>query len=260
MNIYVINLDRDQSRLDHMKSRLGDQNIKFIRVPAINKIEAAQLRVLPEDSKMSPIELACTLSHLKALKMFFDSGEDCGLILEDDVHMAGDLGEFLDRMRIDLQEIAIHKLETHNARVTLSRKSAFAVGGRRAYQLHTNHGGAAAYLVNRPTAQYLLKQGESFKHIIDTELFDPVRGSCTDAKIYQWFPAPFVQDFLFKGETIGFQSNLEGDRADERDGLISDHPEGVKGRLKDVLRPFYTGLFSLALIPQGRQRKDVLFG
>ena len=72
---YWINLNRDITRKNYMETIFKEHNIKNIRIPAI-------LGSPTEADK----ELACTQSHIKAIKTFLEtSNDDIGIICEDDL-------------------------------------------------------------------------------------------------------------------------------------------------------------------------------
>lgn len=97
-----------------------------------------------------------------------------------------------------------------------------------------------------------------FRNAVDIELFDPDRRAIHDVDVLQWMPAPCVQDMI-NDLALGFKSNVIGDRADERDGILPpEMPE--ESHLKDMLRPAYTWLYSLALWPTGKWRAHIPFG
>lgn len=76
---YVINLKRRTDRLAHIKAECKKVGLEMVLVEAVDGKE-----VYPElEGKIMQGAYACYESHLKALKLIRDSGEN-GLILEDD--------------------------------------------------------------------------------------------------------------------------------------------------------------------------------
>jgi GR25 family glycosyltransferase involved in LPS biosynthesis len=73
---YWINLDKAITRNNNMKNLFKKYNINNIRIPAI------QGGPLEKDKAV-----ACTSSHVKAIKTFYDTGDDIGIICEDDLTM-----------------------------------------------------------------------------------------------------------------------------------------------------------------------------
>lgn len=94
---FAINLERDKERYKNIVSQLEAHKdiTDFTIIRAIDAIEEAKRMhdiLLNTQDKMRYIhnrpctisEIACFLSHQKALKAFLDTGEESGLIIEDD--------------------------------------------------------------------------------------------------------------------------------------------------------------------------------
>ena len=93
LSIYVVSLEKDV----HRREQLAKQFTQFY--PTMNIIDAVDGRKLSDDiirnltkgyvqkyhKQMSPGELGCTMSHIKALEQFLESDSDVALILEDDI-------------------------------------------------------------------------------------------------------------------------------------------------------------------------------
>lgn len=103
---FVINLDGSEGRMSSIKSSLDMQMIPFSRVSAVDgRGLSPDLFDEYHDSKskkyygraLSGAEVACYLSHIKALKLFLESDADVGIIFEDDVKIDENFKEvFLD--------------------------------------------------------------------------------------------------------------------------------------------------------------------
>ena len=208
---------------------------------------------------MSLAEIGCLLSHIKVWDLFLKDEVEYALILEDDVHFVADFSSFLTEAikHVKSNEIAVHRLETFNARITMERKVVGRSNSRECRRLITNHGGAAAYILNRAAARHLLGARESMQHLPDTEMFDPVRRHVKGLKVYQWLPAPCIQD-MHHSSPIGLTSSLTGSRSDDLNGLTRK-PSGFVGYLKKLGRPAYTFFYDLALWPKGRTRRLARF-
>lgn len=263
--VYLINLDRDVARRAFMERQLAAHGLSAVRVAGVCgaalSLEDAAYHAHPRRAHLSTAEVGCLLSHVRVWRAIAEGSVPHGLVLEDDVHFAPDLRAFLSGLTLDTESLCVHRLETFRARVTLSRRATFRIGHRRAFRLDTNHGGAAAYILNQRTARHLLRFHDELQHLPDVELFDPARRCVTDLTTYQWTPAPCIQDFLFAVTHArqGFGSNLDHDRSDRRAGILH-RPSKWQRQLKALFRPVYTALYSLALLPRGRQRVDVQFG
>jgi GR25 family glycosyltransferase involved in LPS biosynthesis len=97
--LYYINLNRSvdrRLRLEDEFKLAGIPNVQVTRVPAINgaglqslkhgPLEAGdQLKFQNDFSSLLPGEVACTLSHLVAIRQAYQDGHELALICEDDV-------------------------------------------------------------------------------------------------------------------------------------------------------------------------------
>lgn len=265
MDIYVINLDKDVQRLHWMEQQLSAHKLKFLRIAAVNgaQIHAQQDPYWsdPRRSHLGAAETGCLLSHANAWLLIAQADDEHGLVLEDDIHVSDDFAELIRSMSLDPKEFCVHKLETFGANVTLTRQPTYTARSRKAYKLESNHGGAGAYILNRQTASDLLSYIDLFDEAMDIELFDPNRRTIKNLTIYQWVPAPCIQDFLV-GESKckkSFASNIGGDRADVRLYSVK-RSQKYKRVLKSRLRTLYTQLYSFWLLPSGRMRRKIDFG
>ena len=94
--VYWINLDRSTERrkrmLDVFKHSFFD-GLQLHRISALDGKDTTFLSTLKQignvelHGKISPLEYACTLSHIKAMQSFVQSGEEVAIICEDDVSM-----------------------------------------------------------------------------------------------------------------------------------------------------------------------------
>jgi len=259
-SVFVINLDKDIERLAHIDDVLNGKGLAFTRVPAVF---GAQLTDQQKGfyrsggrNALSAGEVGCMLSHIKAWKMAAASKNEFSLILEDDIHFCSGFNDFISDFNrvVDSGEIVIHKIETMLATVTLDRGPKYQSGRFRAYNLISDHGGTAAYIINRPTAKWLLQQKDKLRLPVDLELFDPDRRNIPQVDVYQWISPLCIQDELLDGR---FTSNIV-----ERFECIED-TSTLRGRvvyyLKSLFRPIYVWFYSLLLLPGGRFRKTLIW-
>ncbi len=92
--IYYINLDRSPDRRENMESQLREFNLKATRIKAIdgkNNQGNIQQGIMDgvhyqnDFPKMTFGEIACTLSHLKAINQAYQDKHKYAIIMEDDV-------------------------------------------------------------------------------------------------------------------------------------------------------------------------------
>jgi glycosyl transferase family 25 len=263
LDIYVINLDKDVQRLHWMEQQLTAHKLEYLRIAAVNgaQIRARHDLVDPRRSHLGAAEIGCLLSHANAWRLIAQADDEHGLVLEDDIHVSDDFGDLLRSMSLDPKEFCVHKMETLRANVTLTRQPTYTARNRRPHKLETNHGGSGAYIINKGTASRLLNYIDLLREAIDTELFDPERRNINNLTIYQWVPAPCIQDFLV-GESKcekSFVSNIGVDRSDLRFYSVNDRKK-YEEFFKFWLRPLYTKLYSARLFQSGRMRRRIEFG
>jgi len=99
MNIVVISLEKALHRRERMKSQLSDQNIEAIIMDAIDgeklsDVEKNKKIYLPNGYRfgdtLKPGEIACTMSHINAIKIAQENNWSHLIVLEDDVILAED--------------------------------------------------------------------------------------------------------------------------------------------------------------------------
>ena len=88
--IYYINLDRSPIRKERIEKHLAKYGVKSTRISAIDgkNAQCGEMDGVSyhcEFLLMKQAEIACTLSHLKAIRRAYNDGHEYALILEDDV-------------------------------------------------------------------------------------------------------------------------------------------------------------------------------
>lgn len=162
---WVINLDRAPERLACISARLGELQLPFTRLPAVDaRVLTQQQAALRDEASyrrrhgMAPVagELGCYLSHVAVMQAFLDSPARYALVLEDDVKLHDSLPAVLRGLlqhpgRWDMVKLsAVH-------RGTPQPYLALAPGHWLAVML-SRVTGSSAYLVNRQAAQAYLRQ------------------------------------------------------------------------------------------------------
>ncbi len=106
MKAYVINLDSAPDRWEHMLRAFESTSFSLVRIPAVS---GKELKLpIPEfdeekfrrrHGRLTNIfEVACYLSHIKAMKAFLDSGESHAMICEDDLYPTKDTTRVIGRL------------------------------------------------------------------------------------------------------------------------------------------------------------------
>jgi glycosyl transferase family 25 len=163
LNCYVINLDRATDRWESVIRSPGLKNLNIIRVSAIDgkTLQPPYPNFSPwgyflcRGRRINPNHVACYNSHLKAMNLFLESGEEHGLICEDDI--AG-TPELLDVLKNVLRYSDSWDL----VRLTGFRQKPFVPfadldGGYRLVSDLRCSTSAGCYLLNRKAAQLFLR-------------------------------------------------------------------------------------------------------
>lgn len=105
MKIYIISLERDVEKRSVISKKLDSLNLDYYFVDAIlgkrlskdyiDKLELAG-KVIKRNYKPTPGEVGCTLSHIKAINIMIESGDDWCCILEDDAILDGRFKKFIN--------------------------------------------------------------------------------------------------------------------------------------------------------------------
>ena len=105
--IYYINLNRSHDRRRRMEAMFRQWGLRATRLEAfdgsslVGDLEALGRTVeLPEDHNLSPGELGCTLSHLRAAEAVLEEDVEVALVMEDDIYLT-----YLPLWRTSLTEV-----------------------------------------------------------------------------------------------------------------------------------------------------------
>lgn len=261
MDTYVINLAHDRARMVRIDAALRQLGILYTRVEATlgSELEGPDRRAWQHlfDAGMSNSEVGCCVSHISVWKRFLDSGSPHCLILEDDIHFGRGAREFIDWLTLNWRQPGILRLETFSARVTLELPACESTDGRDICRMLSPHGGAGAYVMSRDAALDLVEAAPRFRHMIDTEMFNPEIRILPQLEIFQCNPALCIQDFLLpESKRIGFDSNIGMIRQEsvERNLMF-----WTKRALKHAFRPLYLAAKNTRLRRQGLVHRDIKF-
>ncbi len=102
--VFLINLDRDKERLEHMDSMLRSLGIPYERFSAIygkeidaySFVDDAKMRRV-EGRQLSPGDIGTALSHRSVYERIVEANLPYALILEDDVTLPGDFRLIVER-------------------------------------------------------------------------------------------------------------------------------------------------------------------
>lgn len=155
--IFYINLTRSNDRREKLEKTLNENGLKFTRIEAIDgndldiDLIKSQYHV---NSKLNKYEIACALSHYKALEEIKSKKYDIALILEDDCNF-----EYMQYKTLPLSELVKIKdnWETIQIAGIYSKKRFFEMISLQEELLANNDAGAMAYLINQKGIDKILK-------------------------------------------------------------------------------------------------------
>lgn len=163
MKAYVINLDSATERWEHMRRAFAGNTLDLVRVPAvIGKNLTLPLPEFDEEKfrrrhgrQTNIFEVACYLSHVKAMKAFLETRDSHALICEDDLSPRPGLDAVLD----SLMTLANRWNMVRLAGLKLGKPLRVAdLGG--GYELTIpfhRFKGTGAYLIDRKAAEALVR-------------------------------------------------------------------------------------------------------
>ena len=253
--VYVINLDRSPQRLAHMTAQLSDLGIAFERLPAVDG------RVLDPAyvAKFAPLaasQIGCFLSHKLAWQRIAWGDAPCGIVLEDDIHIAPALAPFVRAANWVPADAGIVKLETMLTRVSIDATALPGPGSSKLARLRSLHPGTAAFLLSRQVAAALLQAFPDPVLAADGAIFGAKALQLT--AIYQADPAPCIQDRVRPAEQqdarlapvidanplhepLPAKLAREAQRLLEQVGGAAAEALGLRPRRKRCVVPFATG-------------------
>lgn len=194
MKNYVINLDRSPDRLLRLESIFSKLGLQITRIPAVDgeKLDDATLsRVAKKNiwpDAMTRGEIACFLSHGKAIEQIRDGKEAFGAIFEDDVELSPAAEYFLNNTDWIPKDADIVKIETYGKKVWLGAPG-LVHGGYHIARLKSTHIMAAAYIMSKAAAGRFLDHMEKTSAPFDHLIFNKKLPVFNDFIIYQLDPA-----------------------------------------------------------------------
>ena len=199
MRAYYINLANRPERRANMVARLAALGIESERVEALTPADvtdAQRARYCDPTAYrwQTEGELACSLSHLAAMKAFLDTQAQFAAIFEDDAILSPRLSEFLDAFEQQPPALDLLRLETDNSRLRLSPQPAHRLNGFGLYRLYVAGGGAAAYVISRRGAERALASDALLANLTDQALFNPNSALSKSLVVRQLVPALAVQE------------------------------------------------------------------
>lgn len=207
--IYVINLKNREDRKKHIDSEFKKHSIKkYIFFEAVDgNDESIKDLLISKDTKLSNKELACTMSHLLAIKKWLDTdSSEYAIIMEDDLsfdtvkYWPFTWKEFLGSIKhnYDMLQLCIVNIRKINTSFHLR-------------EIHDTS--AACYLIKRDRAKALIE-----KHIVDGKFNIPASRyySVADTLVYA---GALCYSFPLFTDSPDMESDISKDRDVNTDAI-----------------------------------------
>jgi GR25 family glycosyltransferase involved in LPS biosynthesis len=179
--IYYINLNRSLDRKEKMEKILGDNNLKYKRIEAIDgrdlNLEEIKKNYLV-NPKLNIFEIACALSHMKVIEEIINDGHEYALVFEDDCNF-----EYLKYKKEKLKDLikSNNKWEIIQLGSINNKKNFEIISNSQDKLIEINDAGAHSYLINKKGAFKIMENFKNNKKIEVSEylLFKTCNCYCT---------------------------------------------------------------------------------
>lgn len=198
--IFWINLERSERRRTILQTELDRYNLNHTRIEAIdgNNIDLEECnKKYTINEKMNKYEIACALSHMKAIQHCYDQGLEYALILEDDANF--DYFPYkTDTMLEMLEELKTIDGECLQLANIIARKDFSTFNFKKNKFIKWGCAGAQSYLITKNGMKKVLHNFENNKKIKVSELM--IFGVTNNFFTPPYFSYPFLRND--KGEKI----------------------------------------------------------
>lgn len=196
LHLELITLARDVERQALMKKELAQAGLEVDVTPGFDyrtsDPEELERHCKPEGpwGVFHKQNMACTISHMWAWERFLETDASHCLVLEDDVHIAPELGVWLSDLSwwpVDADLVKIERWTSPRLKVALEPQSQHR--GRQISRLLSRHVGSAGYIMTRDAAKAFIA-ARPYDISIDNLLFNAnVSQLARSLTIYQVHPA-----------------------------------------------------------------------
>ena len=219
--IYIVNLQEDHERRRNILNQIKNQKLyNFEIIDAINGNELTQIELNnlvfknkklknPWNTKMSPSQIGCALSHIKIYKKFINSEYDYALILEDDAvfinNFSDELKSFiLKSFKFKKQIILLSELKEFFSKPIDKQKNYELVNVTNAFFTHS-------YFINKEAAKSIIEFNYPVKTIADNFVF---------FKIYCGVKLTGLNPFILEQDKVKFQTSISNEKSFDNIFLI----------------------------------------
>lgn len=190
--------------------------------------------------RLSPPEIAVSISHFRAWRNMLDRGRRHVLVLEDDLLLSRRLPEFLSELEKQPPEIDLLRLETHQTEVRIHPRGEPAPTGFTFHLPLSFESGAGAYVISAACADRILASPKRFSMPLDDLLFSLASPFRKRLNIRTAVPALALYRFEVTPEFNVPQSILASDAHDGRLALSDwkrrNKPTGLRRLPREIAR------------------------
>jgi glycosyl transferase, family 25 len=216
--IFYINLAGRTDRRRLMEGQFQALGLAARRIEAVTPAELtpADLARYGDPQRLhwlTPTEISCSLSHLKAMRAFTAGGAPHAVIFEDDVVLSPSLPGFLTAFEAAPPAFGLVKLETFDEPLRLKPGNEGEIAGVALRRGFGGSSGSAGYIVSRRAAEIILGRDDLCRASADRALFNPHEPLGRHVTMRLADPGLCIQEHRLPGRSpTGNVSDLHTDR------------------------------------------------
>ena len=219
--IYIVHLKKDKNRRENIIREVNKQNLtNYEIIDAVdgNKLNQNELDIAtfknkknfnPWNSKMSPSQIGCALSHIKVYEKFIKTEFEVALILEDDAIFVRDFNKNLKQLilknfKYTKQIVLLSELKEFHNKALDSAGNYEIVNVSNAFFTH-------AYMINKEAAKSIISFNYPVKTIADNFVF---------FKIYCNIKITGLNPFLLDQNKKNFKTTIKSEETTKKKFLM----------------------------------------
>ena len=237
--IYIVNLKKDKNRRENIIREVEKQNLtNYEIIDAVdgnklnqNELDVATFRnkkhVNPWNSKMSPTQIGCALSHIKVYENFIKTEFEVALILEDDAIFVRDFDNNLKQLilknfKFRKQILLLSELKEFYGKALDSEDNYEIVNVSNAFFTH-------AYMINKEAARSIISFNYPVKTIADNFVF---------FKIYCNIKITGLNPYLLDQDKKSFKTTIKSEETTKKKFLIRRTIYKIKNKFLKKFKTF----------------------
>lgn len=237
--IYIVNLKKDEKRRENIIREVKKQNLaNYEIVDAVDGNELNQNELNnatfknkrhfnPWNSKMSPSQIGCALSHIKIYEKFIKTEFEVALILEDDAIFVRDFNNNLKQLilknfKFRKQIVLLSELKEFHSKALDSADNYEIVNVSNAFFTH-------AYMINKEAARSIISFNYPVKTIADNFVF---------FKIYCNIKIIGLNPYLLDQDKKSFKTTIKSEENTKKIFLIRRTIYKIKNKILKKFKTF----------------------